>query len=125
MSSRPIMIAVGGDCGTGKTKLCRGLDLISGCERIETICLDEHHSLNPAQRKAVNLIALDPRANNFVAMEEDLWALGDCRSIRPERLGEFKDEKGNTKFNYSLALAQLLIARRAVRIENELLEMVP
>ncbi len=75
------MIAVGGDSGTGKTTLCRGLDLIFGSDRIETICLDDYHALDRAQRKAVNLTALDPRANNFAAMEEDLWALREGRAI--------------------------------------------
>jgi phosphoribulokinase len=76
------MIAVGGDSGTGKTTLCRGLDLIFGAERIETICLDDYHSLDRAQRKAVGLTALDPRANNFAAMEEDLWALREGETIQ-------------------------------------------
>jgi phosphoribulokinase len=75
------MIAVGGDSGTGKTTLCRGLDAIFGSERIETICLDDYHSLDRAQRKAVDLTALNPRANNFAAMEEDLWALREGRAI--------------------------------------------
>jgi phosphoribulokinase len=74
------MLAVGGDSGTGKTTLCWGLDLIFG-ERIETICLDDYHSLDRAQRKAVDLTALNPRANNFAAMEEDLWALREGRAI--------------------------------------------
>ena len=81
MPTRPIMIAVGGDSGTGKTTLCRGLDQIFGSERIETICLDDYHALDRVQRKAVDLTALDPRANNFAAMEEDLWALREGRGI--------------------------------------------
>jgi phosphoribulokinase len=75
MATRPIMIAVGGDSGTGKSTLCRGLDRIFGAERIGNICLDDYHALDRAQRKAVNLTALDPRANNFAAMEEDLWSI--------------------------------------------------
>lgn len=81
MSRRPIMIAVGGDSGTGKTTLCRGLDKIFGAERIETICLDDYHALDREQRKAVGLTALDPRANNFAAMEEDLWTLREGNVI--------------------------------------------
>ena len=81
MPMRPIMIAVGGDSGTGKTTLCRGLDQIFGSERIETICLDDYHSLDRRQRKAVDLTALDPRANNFAAMEEDMWALREGRAV--------------------------------------------
>jgi len=75
MGTRPIMIAVGGDSGTGKSTLCGGLDRIFGAGRIRDICLDDYHALDRAQRKAVNLTALDPRANNFAAMEEDLWAV--------------------------------------------------
>jgi phosphoribulokinase len=81
MARRPIMIAVGGDSGTGKTTLCRGLDMIFGAERIETICLDDYHSLDREQRKAVGFTALDPRANNFAAMEEDMWALREGQAI--------------------------------------------
>ena len=44
------------------------------------------------------------------------------RHLRPERLGEFVDRNGETKIGYALALAQLLIARRVVLIENEMLE---
>jgi phosphoribulokinase len=81
MSPRPIMIAVGGDSGTGKTTLCRGLDKIFGAERIETICLDDYHALDRVQRNAVGLTALDPRANNFAAMEEDMWTLREGRAV--------------------------------------------
>lgn len=81
MSTRPIMIAVGGDSGSGKGTLCRGLGRIFGDERITTICLDDYHALDRAQRKLVGLTALDPRANNFAAMEEDLWAIHEGRAI--------------------------------------------
>lgn len=74
---RPIMVAVGGDSGTGKTTLCRGLEEIFGHDRILTICLDDYHSLDRQQRKATGITALDPRANNFAAMEEDLASLRD------------------------------------------------
>ncbi len=88
------MIAVGGDSGSGKTTLCRGIYDIFGAERTETICLDDYHSLDRLQRKAVGLTALDPRANNFAAMEEDLWALREGRAIEKpiydHRDGRFK-----------------------------------
>jgi len=81
MPSRPIMIAVGGDSGTGKRTLCRGLDAIFGAERITTVVLDDYHSLDRAQRKMVGFTAVDPRSSNFAAMEDDLWALHDGRGI--------------------------------------------
>lgn len=78
---RPIMIAVGGDSGTGKTTLCRGLERIFGTHRILTICLDDYHALDRRQRKAAGLTALDPRANNFAAMEEDLYLLHEGKPV--------------------------------------------
>jgi phosphoribulokinase len=75
------MIAVGGDSGTGKTTLCRGLSNIFGGARIETICLDDYHSLDRTQRSALGLTALDPRANNFALMEEQLWELHDGNPV--------------------------------------------
>jgi ABC-type phosphate/phosphonate transport system ATPase subunit len=50
------MIAVGGDSGTGKSTLCRGLDRIFGADRISNVCLDDYHALDRAQRKAVKKI---------------------------------------------------------------------
>ncbi|HTJ26557.1 MAG TPA: phosphoribulokinase [Candidatus Limnocylindria bacterium] len=79
--TRPIMVAVGGDSGTGKSTLCKGLDAIFGAGRIVEICLDDYHSLDRAQRKAVGLTALDPRANNFAAMEDDLARLAEGETI--------------------------------------------
>lgn len=81
MPTRPIMIAVGGDSGSGKGTLCRGLGRIFGAERMTTICLDDYHALDREQRKLVGLTALDPRANNFAAMEEDLSAIREGRAI--------------------------------------------
>lgn len=81
MPVRPITLAVGGDAGSGKGTLCRGLAQIFGDERVATICLDDYRSLDRAQRTSVGLTALDPRAHNFAAMEEDLWAIREGRGI--------------------------------------------
>jgi hypothetical protein len=60
------------------------------------------------------------------ALEDKIWAhMNNHAHLRPPRLGEFEDARGEGNISYSLALAQLLIARRVVLIENELLEMVP
>jgi phosphoribulokinase len=75
------MVAVGGDSGTGKSTLSAGLHAIFGPDRIVEICLDDYHGLDRAQRKAVGLTALNPRANDFAAMEEDLWQLAHGSAI--------------------------------------------
>lgn len=75
------MVAIGGDSGTGKSTLGKGIHAIFGRDRIVEICLDDYHALDRAQRKAVGLTALNPRANNFAAMEEDLWQLAQGHPI--------------------------------------------
>jgi phosphoribulokinase len=73
--AHPIMVAVGGDSGSGKSTLCSGLEAIFGADRMVEVCLDDYHTLDRAQRKALGVTALDPRANDFAAMEEDLRRL--------------------------------------------------
>ncbi|GAC1575767.1 MAG: hypothetical protein NVS3B7_08360 [Candidatus Elarobacter sp.] len=75
------MVAIGGDSGTGKSTLSKGIRAIFGEGRVVELRLDDYHSLDRAQRKAVGLTALNPRANNFAAMEEDLWQLAHGRPI--------------------------------------------
>ena len=81
-SRRPIFVAIGGDSGTGKSTLSAGFCRIFGEERITTLCLDDYHALDRAQRKLIGITALDPRANNFYLMETQLLELSQGRSIR-------------------------------------------
>jgi phosphoribulokinase len=74
-SKRPIMIAVGGDSGTGKTTLVSGLYRIFGSERITNICLDDYHKLDRAARKQARVTALDPRANDLDLMVDHVSRL--------------------------------------------------
>lgn len=69
------MVAVGGDSGTGKATLCEGLRAIFGDERCTEVRLDGYLALNRAERNAVGMTALDPRAHDFAAMDEDLSQL--------------------------------------------------
>ena len=73
--ARPIMVAVGGDSGTGKATLCEGLRAIFGDERCTEVRLDGYLALNRAERNAVGMTALDPRAHDFAAMDDDLAQL--------------------------------------------------
>ena len=72
---RPIFVGIGGDSGAGKTTLTSAFFGLFGSERITSICLDDYHSLDRRQRALVGLTALDPRANNFAVMEEQVWSL--------------------------------------------------
>ncbi|MHB8717704.1 MAG: phosphoribulokinase [Candidatus Dormibacteria bacterium] len=71
----PIFVGIGGDSGSGKSTLARAFYDLFGEERITTVCLDDYHSLDRAERALVRVTPLDPRANNFALMEEQLWAL--------------------------------------------------
>jgi len=91
------MIAVAGDAGTGKATLARGLEAVFGAARSARIALDDYRSLDRAQRKAVGFTALDPRANNFAGMEEDLWALREGRAIEKPVYDHVGGTFGNTE----------------------------
>jgi phosphoribulokinase len=75
------MLAVGGDSGTGKTTLTRGIYDIFGAENIVNICLDDYHTLDRVGRRAAGITALNPAANNMTLMEEQVEALRDGKGI--------------------------------------------
>jgi phosphoribulokinase len=82
ITGRPIMVAVGGDSGTGKTTLVSGLYRIFGSERITNICLDDYHRLDRAARRRAGVTALDPAANRLTLMAEHIEALRRGETIR-------------------------------------------
>src|SRR5215472_13779415 len=78
---RPVMLAVGGDSGTGKTTLTRGIYDIFGSENILNICLDDYHTLDRAARTRAGITALNPAMNNIAMMEQHVWALREGQPI--------------------------------------------
>jgi len=78
---RPIFVGIGGDSGSGKSTLTSAFFELFGADRITSICLDDYHSLDRRQRALVGLTALNPRANNFALMEEQVFALKGGNSI--------------------------------------------
>ncbi|MHB8613127.1 MAG: phosphoribulokinase [Candidatus Dormibacteraceae bacterium] len=79
---RPIFVGIGGDSGAGKTTVTSAFFGLFGADRITSICLDDYHSLDRRQRGLVGLTALDPRANNFAVMEEQVWSLKRGHAIQ-------------------------------------------
>src|ERR1700694_1789336 len=71
----PIFVGIGGDSGTGKATLTSVFYDLLGAERITTVCLDDYHSLDRRERALIGVTPLNPRANNFALMEEQLWTL--------------------------------------------------
>ncbi|MGK7912741.1 MAG: phosphoribulokinase [Synechococcus sp.] len=78
---RVVLIGVAGDSGCGKSTFLRRLSDLFGEELITTICLDDYHSLDRYQRKETGITALDPRANNFDLMYEQVKAIKSGESI--------------------------------------------
>ena len=78
---RVVLIGVAGDSGCGKSTFLRRLSDLFGEDLITTICLDDYHSLDRYQRKETGITALDPRANNFDLMYEQVKAIKSGESI--------------------------------------------
>ncbi|MGL5081767.1 MAG: phosphoribulokinase [Microcoleaceae cyanobacterium] len=78
---RVVFIGVAGDSGCGKSTFLRRITDIFGKEFVTVICLDDYHSLDRKQRKETGITALDPRANNFDLMYEQVNALKNGQSI--------------------------------------------
>ncbi|MHB8487704.1 MAG: phosphoribulokinase [Candidatus Dormibacteria bacterium] len=71
----PVCVGIGGDSGSGKSTLAAAFYDLLGADRITTVCLDDYHSLDRRERALIGVTPLNPRANNFALMEEQLWAL--------------------------------------------------
>jgi phosphoribulokinase len=74
-AQRPIFVAIGGDSGAGKSTLTAGFYRIFPQDQITSVCLDDYHSLDRRERGLIGVTALDPRANNFALMENQLLDL--------------------------------------------------
>jgi phosphoribulokinase len=72
---RVVLIGVAGDSGCGKSTFLRRLTDLFGEEFMTVICLDDYHSLDRQGRKKAGVTALNPKANNFDLMYEQIKAL--------------------------------------------------
>jgi phosphoribulokinase len=78
---RVVLIGVAGDSGCGKSTFLRRLIDLFGEELMTVICLDDYHCLDRKQRKEQGVTALNPKANNFDLMYEQIKALKNGQAI--------------------------------------------
>jgi phosphoribulokinase len=78
---RVVLIGVAGDSGCGKSTFLRRLADLFGEDSMTVICLDDYHSLDRYQRKETGITALNPAANNFDLMYEQIKALKEGQQI--------------------------------------------
>jgi phosphoribulokinase len=70
-----MVIGVVGDSGSGKTTLSAAIAAEIGHSRVTSICLDDYHRYDRADRSRLDLTALTPECNRLDLMAEHLQAL--------------------------------------------------
>lgn len=72
---RRTIIGFAGDSGAGKSTYVRALADLLGPKRVTIISLDDYHTLDRAQRKAVGITPLNPRCNDLGLLVDHAWQL--------------------------------------------------
>jgi phosphoribulokinase len=78
---RPVMLAIAGDSAAGKTTLTQGLVNALGADRITSLCVDDYHRYDRAERKRLPFTALHPDCNYVSIMEQHLQLLATGQPI--------------------------------------------
>ena len=74
-ADRPVLMAIAGDSGTGKTTVTQGLHDALGQDRITSIGADDYHKYDREERKSLPFTALHPDCNYIDIMEHHLHQL--------------------------------------------------
>jgi phosphoribulokinase len=78
---RPVVLAIAGDSASGKTTLARGLVAALGPERCTSICVDDYHRYDRAERRELAVTPLHPDSNHVDIMEQQLQLVALGRPI--------------------------------------------
>jgi phosphoribulokinase len=76
-----MVIGVVGDSGSGKTTLSAAIAAEIGPSRVTSICLDDYHRYDRAERTRLDITALTPECNRLDLMARHLHALRAGGSI--------------------------------------------
>lgn len=80
-SSRPVMLAIAGDSASGKSTLAKGLTQALGEERCLSLCVDDYHQFDRAERMKLPFTPLHPDCNYIDIVEQHLQLLALGRPI--------------------------------------------
>ncbi len=69
------IIGFTGDSGAGKSTYVKALSTLLGEGRVTVIGLDDYHTLDRAQRKAVGITPLNPRCNDLGLAIDHAWQM--------------------------------------------------
>src|SRR5512147_615598 len=98
-SGRVFVFGVAGDSGSGKTTLSSGVRRILGEEMVASFSMDDYHSLDREQRRALGVTPLNPKANHLDLLADHLEALKRGESIEKPAYDHTNGEiKGTTPF---------------------------
>ena len=78
---RPIILGIVGDSAAGKTTLAAGVAEILGKDQVVTVCTDDYHKYDRAQRAENGTSALDLKCNYLDIIENDLHSLRNGKAI--------------------------------------------
>ncbi|HEV3400867.1 MAG TPA: phosphoribulokinase [Acidimicrobiales bacterium] len=79
--ARPVLMAIAGDSGTGKTTVTKGLVEALGRDRITSVGADDYHRYDREERKELPFTPLHPECNYIDIMEQHLEHLAAGRPI--------------------------------------------
>jgi phosphoribulokinase len=71
----PVLLALIGDSGTGKSTLSHGMLETLGAERVAELCLDDYHRYDRVERQKLGITALHPDCNHLLLMKQHLQLL--------------------------------------------------
>jgi phosphoribulokinase len=74
-SRRPTMLAIAGDSAAGKTTITRGLVQALGAHTSTSLCIDDYHRFDRAERSRLPFTPLHPDCNYVQIMEQHLQLL--------------------------------------------------
>ncbi|HZS59588.1 MAG TPA: phosphoribulokinase [Gemmatimonadaceae bacterium] len=111
-----ILIGVAGDSGSGKTTFSAALAHKIGPSRVTSICLDDYHRYDRAERARLGITALSPDCNRLDLMARHLHAL---RAGQPIVKPVYNHAKGTFDPDEQLVPNEFVIARGLLALHTE------